>query len=926
MYAIGRFVLKKRSPRFWLTSSIPCGSVNLYHSENGVYGYKPSQRRHFEVPKEYLDERARQSNFYRLVDAYRIHGHKQAHIDPLSMTKPSLLPELQPGNFGLNLKDKVHFRGILLTQQNEGTVEEAIRLLNDTYSGTIGTEFSYLETEEEREWFAKTVERTLAEPLDDETRKAIAAEMLKSQAFDNFLAIKFVSLKRYGGEGAESMMAFFHEFFKLCASDSLEHIILCAAHRGRLNLLTGLLKFPPEKLFHKLRGLSEFPNATRCTGDVISHLISSTDLNVGGKSIHFTMLRNPSHLEIVNPVSMGKTRAIMQTIGEGAYGQDDNVQWSDKVINIQVHGDAAYTGQGVNQECLALSRTPHFEIGGTIHLVINNQLGFTTPPSRGRSSRYCTDLAKSISAPVIHVNADNPEMVVRATRIAFKYQRQFRRDVFVDLVCFRRWGHNELDDPLMTNPLMYKIIQNRPSIPDRYADELIGANVLTRESVQNTVESHTGWLNRILKESTEDASRQPGYLAGRWIGIKQAEANVTQWDSGVELSLLEFVGRKSVEVPADLDIYPQVLKSHVLNRLKKIESGDSLDWSTAEALAIGSLLYQGYNVRISGQDVGRGTFAQRHAMIVDQSTGATFIPLNSMISGQTGKLEVANSILSEEAVLGFEYGMSITSPSTLPIWEAQFGDFFNGAQIVIDTYITNGEAKWMLSSGLTMLLPHGYDGAGPEHSSCRLERFLQLTDSKENEADSDDVNVQIANPSEPAQYFHLLRRQMVRNYRKPLIVIAPKILLRHPAAVSSLSDLGPRTSFKNVIGDDRVKSDDVNKVILVSGKHYYALKDYRDSIENNNVAIIRIESLCPFPIQELLEEIEKYKYARIFVWSQEEPRNMGAWGFVKPRFENLCGRQLKYCGRETMAAPAVGDQQKHQREAKEVIVKPFLMK
>ncbi|XP_014469454.1 PREDICTED: probable 2-oxoglutarate dehydrogenase E1 component DHKTD1 homolog, mitochondrial isoform X2 [Dinoponera quadriceps] len=665
---------------------------------------------------------------------------------------------------------------------------------------------------------------------------------------------------------------------------------------------------------------------TRCTGDVVSHLISSTDLDIDGKSVHFTMLRNPSHLEIVNPVSMGKTRGVMQTIGEDAYGQDGSSRWSDRVINVQVHGDAAYTGQGVNQECLAISKVPHFEIGGTIHLMINNQVGFTTPPSKGRSSRYCTDLAKSISAPVIHVNGDNPEMVVRATRIAFKYQRLFRKDVFVDLNCFRRWGHNELDDPLMTNPLIYKIIHNRPSIPDRYAEELINANILTRENVRNSVENYTAWLNRILKESTEEAPRQRDYLTGRWTGIKQAEANVTQWNTGVELSLLKFVGKKSVEVPADLDIYPQVLKSHVQSRLKKIENGNALDWSTAEALAIGSLLYQGYNVRISGQDVGRGTFAHRHAIIVDQSTEAPFIPLNFMINDQTGKLEVANSILSEEAVLGFEYGMSISSPYTLPIWEAQFGDFFNGAQIVIDTYITNGEAKWMLSSGLTMLLPHGYDGAGPEHSSCRLERFLQLTNSKENEADSDDVNMEIANPTEPAQYFHLLRKQMVRDYRKPLILIGPKILLRHSQAVSSMTHFEPQTSFKTVIGDDKVKSDDVNKVILVSGKHYYALKDYRESTENKNVAIVRIESLCPFPIQELLEEIEKYKHARIFVWSQEEPRNMGAWSFVKPRFENLCGRQLKYCGRETMAAPAVGDGQMHQQEAKEVVVKPFAMK
>lgn len=923
MYAIKRFMLTKSIQCFklkWLT----CCISESYHSKNGVYGYKPRQKRHFEVPKQSLDERVKQSNFYRLVTAYRTHGHKQANLNPISTNEPQLLPELQPKNFKLNLLDKVRFQGILFTQQDEGTIEEAIRFLHATYSDAIGTEFSYLETEEEREWFAEAVETTLAESLNNETRKTIATEMLKSQAFDNFLAIKFVSLKRYGGEGAESMMAFWHEIFKLCAYDNLEHVIICSAHRGRLNLLTGLLNFPPEKLFNKLRGFSEFPDATKCTGDVISHLISSTNLSIDEKSLHVTMLRNPSHLEIVNPVSMGKTRGIMQAIKEAAYGDNEHSQWSDKVINIQIHGDAAYPGQGVNQECLVLSRTPHFEIGGTIHLIINNQVGFTTPSSRSRSSRYCTDLAKIISAPVIHVNGDNPEMVVQAARIAFKYQRQFRKDVFIDLNCFRRWGHNELDDPTITNPLMYKIIQNRESTPDRYAKKLIDANILTEETVKNIVESHIAWLNETLKESSNDISRQSEtFLAGKWSKIKQAEANITQWDTGVELDLLQFVGKKSVQVPPNFDVHPQLLKNHIQNRLKKIKNSNTLDWSTAEALAIGSLLYQGYNVRLSGQDVGRGTFSQRHAMLVDQSTGGIVIPLNSMVDNQTGKLEVANSILSEEAVLGYEYGISIASPFTLPIWEAQFGDFFNGAQIIIDTYITNGEAKWMLSSGLTMLLPHGYDGAGPEHSSCRLERFLQLTDSSENSTDGDDVNIHIANPSEPAQYFHLLRRQMMRDYRKPLVVIAPKILLRHPAAVSSLLDFEPRTSFKTVIGDDKVKNCNVTKVILVSGKHYYALNNYRETSGYKNVAIIRLENLCPFPVYELLEEITKYKHAKTFIWSQEEPRNMGAWSFIKPRFENLCGRQLKYCGRKSMAAPAVGDGQMHQREANEVIVKPF---
>ncbi|XP_054014443.1 probable 2-oxoglutarate dehydrogenase E1 component DHKTD1 homolog, mitochondrial [Hylaeus anthracinus] len=935
MQAIIRTFYKYRHPRFeWINNNPasrcfayrPSISVRSYHSENGVYGYKPRIQRRFEVSTKYLETRSENSNFYRLVTAYREHGHKQANIDPISPKAPILLPELSPENFGLRLNDKVSFQGILTMGKEEGTVEEALEFLKKAYSNTIGLEFSYLETEEEKEWFAETTEKCVTSSLTNTTQTAIAMEMLKSQAFDQFLAVKFVSLKRYGCEGAESMMAFFHEFFKLCAHDNLEYIVLCMPHRGRLNFLTGMLNFPAEKLFRKLRGYSEFPNGVKATGDVISHLVSSTDLVIDGKNVHVTMLRNPSHLEAVNPISMGKTRGIMQAVKDGGYNEDENARWSDKVLNIQVHGDAAYAGQGVNQECLALSAVPHFEIGGTVHLVINNQLGFTTPPSRGRSSRYCTDLAKMISAPVLHVNGDDPEMVVRATRIAFEYQRRFRKDVFIDLNCFRRWGHNELDDPVFTNPLIYKIINNRPkSVPDRYVEKLIKSNVLSMEKAKDIVKNHKAWLNRALKQ-VDNYIPQPAYFAGLWSEMQQADATVTQWDTGVDLNLLKFIALKSVHAEDDSAIHPQLMKNHIQSRLKKVTNDERLDWATAEALAIGSLLYQGYSVRISGQDVGRGTFSHRHAMLVDQSTGGIHISLNSMIEGQTGKLELANSILSEEAVLGYEYGMSVALPTTLTIWEAQFGDFFNGAQIIIDTFVSSGEVKWMLSSGLTMLLPHGYDGAGPEHSSCRLERFLQLTDSKENRPDGDDVNMHIVNPTTPAQYFHVLRRQMVRNFRKPLIIVAPKILLRHTVATSLLQDMGPKTKFENVIGDEKAVETDVNKMILVSGKHYYALDDYRDRTEQKNVAIVRLESLCPFPIHELLREINRYKHIKTFVWSQEEPQNMGAWNFVKSRFENLCGRPLTYCGRKPMAAPAVGEGQLHQQEAQEVIDKPFRIK
>ncbi|CAK9802746.1 Probable 2-oxoglutarate dehydrogenase E1 component DHKTD1 homolog, mitochondrial [Anthophora quadrimaculata] len=934
MHAVLRTFHKPKRPRFqWVNNRPTVGSVNyrscissrLYHGGNGIYGYRPRSQKDFEVPMEYLETRSKNSNFYRLVTAYRELAHKQADVNPVSQKKPTPLAELKLERFGLNLNDDVSFKGILAMGKEKGTVKEALEFLEKIYSSSMGLEFTYLETEEEREWFAETVEKCLTDPLTNETKIDIATEMLKSQTFDQFLAIKFVSLKRYSGEGAESMMAFFHEFFKLCVNDDLKYIVLCMPHRGRLNFLTGMLNFPPEKLFRKLRGYSEFPDDVTATGDVVSHFVSSTDLDIDKKSLHVTMLRNPSHLEAVNPVSMGKTRGMMQVVKDGAYNDDADAQWSDKVLNIQVHGDAAYAAQGVDQECLALSGAPHFEIGGTVHLVINNQLGFTTPASRGRSSRYCTDLAKMISAPVIHVNGDDPEAVVRATRIAFKYQRTFRKDVFVDLNCYRRWGHNELDDPFFTNPLIYKIIQNRPSVPDRYLDKLVKNDVLSMDKAKNIINKHNKQLNEALNQ-VDNYIPQPAYFTGLWSGIQQADASITQWDTGVDLSLLRFIAEKSVHIDDDSIIHPKLMKSHIQPRLNKVANDEQLDWATAEALAIGTLLYQGYNVRISGQDIGRGTFSHRHAMLIDQSTEDIHISLNSMIEGQTGKLELANSILSEEAVLGYEYGMSIAVPTTLTIWEAQFGDFFNGAQIIIDTFITSGEAKWMLSSGLTMLLPHGYDGAGPEHSSCRLERFLQLTDSNENKPDGDNVNMHVTNPTTPAQYFHLLRRQMVRNFRKPLMIVAPKILLRHIAATSSLVDMGPHTKFSTVIGDAKAKESEVTKVILVSGKHYYALDNFRGSTEQKHVAIIRLECLCPFPVHELLQEIAKYKSAKTIIWSQEEPQNMGAWSFVKPRFENLCGRPLKYSGRKPMAAPAVGEGQLHQQEAQEVIVRPFNIK
>ncbi|EFA05916.2 probable 2-oxoglutarate dehydrogenase E1 component DHKTD1 homolog, mitochondrial [Tribolium castaneum] len=890
-----------------------------YHSDN-VFGFKRKSKHVYTAPEQVLKAQCDQSNFFRLVSAFRQNAHKTADVNPVALTREvTIFPDFDPKRYCLDPDTKIKFTGILNTTQSEGTVAEAVDFLRHVYGKNIAAEFTHLENPEEIDWFCNRLEQLVPEEIDTETKLRLATELLRSQNFDNFLANKFTGVKRYGGEGAESMMAFFSEFFRLAAGDSVEQLVVAMPHRGRLNLLTGMLNFPPVKMFAKLKGKSNFSDKYRVTGDVLSHFVSSTDLKFGDKNLHVTLLYNPSHLEAVNPVSMGKTRAKQLESRDGDYGDG---RWGDKIINLQVHGDAAITGQGVNQECLALSGTPHFEIGGSIHLVVNNQLGFTTPADRGRSSRYCTDLAKMISAPVIHVNGDFPEMVLKATKLAFEYQRKFRKEVFIDMNCYRQWGHNELDDPTFTNPSLYGIIRSRGTVPDQYTKKLIDEGILNEEEKNTIIKEHTKWLNEHLK-AVDSYKPDDVYFKKQWEGFSQADEAITTWDTGIHLDLLTYIGSKSVQFPEHFNVHPTLLKTHVKNRLARVAEGVNIDWSTAETLAFGSLLYEGYNIRISGQDVGRGTFSHRHVMLVDQQTNHIYIPLNNLHENQGGFLEIANSILSEEAVLGYEYGMSIESPKNLIIWEAQFGDFFNGAQIIFDTFVSNGEVKWLWSSGLVVLLPHGYDGAGPEHSSARIERFLQMTDSKEDKVDGDNVNMQVCHPSTPAQYFHLLRRQMLRNFRKPLIVIGPKTLLRLPEATSNFADMGPQTTFQPVITDNTHDPKQIQVVLLTSGKHFYNLASKRESLGAKNVAIVRLESYCPFPTLELQQEVAKFPNAKIFMWCQEEPQNMGAWSFVKPRFENLVGRKIQFCGRPTQAAPAVGIGELHDQQVSEILSKPF---
>ncbi|XP_060770497.1 2-oxoadipate dehydrogenase complex component E1-like isoform X2 [Neoarius graeffei] len=905
--------------------------VASYHTERGVFGYRPRRGASEETDAELrallnthfsLNE---DHGLARLVEAFRTHGHKAAKINPLMPNTPLMDKLAEIVILNSSLPGTLRTSGLRHFGKSEARTEEVVAYLEDIYCGRISVEISQLESLEESVWLTDRFEELKKESFTAEERRQLAKLMLESQEFDHFLATKFATVKRYGGEGAESMMGFFCELFSSAAKSGVTDVIMGMPHRGRLNLLTGLLHFPPELMFRKMRGLSEFPENSPAIGDVLSHLTSSVDLEVGaGHPLHVTMLPNPSHLEAINPVTQGKTRGRQQLKQDGDYSSDSHARPGDKVICLQVHGDASFSGQGIVTETFTLSNLPHFRVGGSIHLIVNNQVGYTTPSDRARSSLYCSDIGKMVGCAVIHVNGDDAEEVLRATRLAVEYQRRFRKDIIVDLLCYRQWGHNELDEPFFTNPAMYKIIRSRKSIPDSYADQLISEGLMTEEECSQIKTAYYSFLSESLANMTF-YSPPPTNLQGRWGDLIEPQNRVSTWDTGVTVPLLQYVGAKSVEVPEEIQVHSHLVKMHIKSRLQKLEAGSALDWSTAEALAFGTLLCQGFDVRISGQDVGRGTFSQRHAMVVCQESNDMYIPLNHIDPQQKGHLEVCNSALSEEAVLGFEYGMSIEQPKLLPIWEAQFGDFFNGAQIIFDTFITGGEAKWLLQSGMVILLPHGYDGAGPEHSSCRIERFLQLCDSKEEGIDGDVVNLAMVNPTTPAQYFHLLRRQMIRNFRKPLIVASPKTLLRFSGAVSSLEEMGPGTSFKPVIGDTSVNPESVQRVLLCSGKHYYALLKQRETLPEacKNTALIRVEELCPFPTDALQQELRKYTNAKEFIWSQEEPQNMGCWFFVSPRFEKQLACKLRLVSRPPLPAPAVGIGTLHQQQHEAILTASF---
>ncbi|KAF8957827.1 Transketolase, pyrimidine binding domain-containing protein [Flammula alnicola] len=904
----GASLLQKDSPQT-LASALP--TRRGYRDES--FGFrKPREYVFPDYTQTQLDNRAQNAPLLRYVDSMRTHGHRAARIDPWTSFIEKRVGEAGEG-------------------EEWWTLRQISKHLRKVYVGNIAYEYMHSPSKTERLWFSHLLEsQSLPKPedaplvsIDPEKKRRIHGLLARSEVFDNFLQLKFPNLKRYGLEGGESMLPALDSLFSAASQAGVQHIVLAMPHRGRLNLLTDTLGYSPAALFHKIKGGYEIPEELGAEGDVLSHLVSSPSLSYPGAThpVKVSLLPNPSHL--------GKTRAKQYALLKTS---PEDCKLGDRVMCVQIHGDASFTGQGVVMESLGLSNLPHFTSGGSVHLVVDNNIGYTTPASNARSSLYCSDVGKMINAPVLHVNGDHPEDVAKAMDIAFRYRNYFRKDIIVDLLVYRRWGHNELDLPGITSPLMYEKIAARKSVPQLYEQKLIAEDILTPEAISSVRGSYKTHLEAEL-------AKVPSYfpfasmLEEQWNGMVWPASVEAEHDpvTGVDREILERVGKASVTVPEGFEIHSK-LHRHVKNRLQSIESGKGLDFATAEALAFGSVMLEGTDVRISGQDVGRGTFSHRHAMLVNQQTEGVIVPLNDELKAD-GKLELANSSLSEMAVLGFEYGASWERPNLLPIWEAQFGDFFNGAQVIIDTFITSAETKWLKQSGIVMMLPHGLDGAGPEHSSSRIERMLQLTNDRYDVvSEPTNINIHVAFPTTPAQYFHLLRRQIRRNYRKPLVLAGPKGLLRLSAASSSMSDIESGTRFKPVLADPLSDKAKAKRVVMLSGKVYYELIKERQTRDlNDAVAFIRIEELAPFPFKQLEEALALYPNADEFVWLQEEPRNQGAYSHVAGRIGSVLEKMglwrvkgLVYMGRKESPLPAPGVGKLYQAQQRNVLEAPFI--
>ncbi len=848
-----------------------------------------------------------------LVRAYRVMGHLEANLDPLGLDKKKPYPQLQPSFYGFHDSDldkPIFMDGVMGLES--ATPRQMVDILRRTYCGPIGYEFMHINDPEQKDWLQRRIEGPDKHIVfTREGKRAILNKLIEAEAFEKFCGVKFVGTKRFGLDGGESLIPAMEQIIKRGGQLGVKDIVLGMPHRGRLNVLANVMAKPYRQLFHEFAGGSAKPSDVQGSGDVKYHLGASSDRSFGGNDVHLSLTANPSHLEAVNPVVLGKARAKQ-------YQNDDKITRAS-VLPLLLHGDAAFAGQGVVAECFAMSGTKGFKTGGTIHFIVNNQIGFTTAPIYSRSSPYPSDVALMVQAPIFHVNGDDPEAVVHCARIATEFRQLFHKDVVLDMFCYRRFGHNEGDEPSFTQPLMYRAIKDHPTTLDIYSKRLIDEGVVAKDEVEGMIASFHQRLEDELDVAKAHLPNKADWLDGRWTGLETAPRGDRRGTTDVDMETLKRVGLAISAIPEGFHAH-RTIQRLMQNKQQMIETGEGIDWATGEALAFGTLLDEGTFVRLSGQDSARGTFSQRHAKLVDQETEHRYTPLNHIGEGQA-EFEAIDSLLSEEAVVGFEYGYSLAEPKALVLWEAQFGDFANGAQVIIDQFIASGEMKWLRMSGLVMLLPHGFEGQGPEHSSARLERYLQLC--------ADD-NMQVANCTTPANYFHVLRRQMHRNFRKPLILMTPKSLLRHKRCISKLSEFGPGSSFHRVLWDDAEylpgstitlkRNEEIKRVVLCSGKVYYDLLEEREKRGEARIQLLRIEQLYPFPGLALTDELTRFPNAEI-IWCQEEPKNQGAWMAIAPSIESVMeqlGRKgpLRYTGRRASASPAAGQASQHQAELK----------
>jgi 2-oxoglutarate dehydrogenase E1 component len=798
-----------------------------------------------------------------------------------------------------------------------------VAILRRTYCQTIGIEFMHVNSPDEKSWLQERIEGPDKEiTFTREGKRAILNKLVEAEGFEKFIDVKYTGTKRFGLDGAESMVPALEQIIKRGGALGVKDIVLGMAHRGRLNVLAQVMGKPHRAIFHEFKGGAATPEDVEGSGDVKYHLGASSDREFDGNRVHLSLTANPSHLEIVNPVVLGKARAKQDQLADQPRHDIVPLEQRARVMPLLIHGDAAFAGQGVVAECFGLSGLRGHRVAGSVHFIINNQIGFTTNPRYARSSPYPSDVAKMIEAPILHVNGDDPEAVVFCAKVATEFRQRFHKPVVIDMFCYRRFGHNEGDEPAFTQPLMYKKIRAHPSTLDLYGKKLESEGVVSAGEID---QMKADWRAKLETEHEAGQNYRPNkadWLDGRWSGLKAIKEldDPRRGQTGVDLNTLKEIGRKITAVPENYNAHRTILR-FLENRRNSIEQNAGIDWATGEALAFSSLLLDGHPVRLSGQDSERGTFSQRHSVLHDQETDERYTPFNHIRDGQA-RYEVINSMLSEEAVLGFEYGFTLAEPNALTLWEAQFGDFVNGAQVVIDQFITSGERKWLRMSGLVMLLPHGYEGQGPEHSSARLERFLQMC--------AED-NIQVANCTTPANYFHILRRQLKRDFRKPLIVMTPKSLLRHKKAVSKLEEMGPDSSFHRLLWDDaqlhpnggvKLAADDkIRRVVLCSGKVYYDLFEEREKRGLDDIYILRLEQLYPFPLKALVHELTRFKKAEL-IWCQEEPRNQGAWAFVQPYLEWVLeqsggvAKRARYVGRPASAATATGLMPSHLKQLK----------